>query len=184
MKQITFDKFLLLEKALTVDCLQMFAKAPKPEVLAGKPVPQNLNGMTLGQLAQLKVLGEKNVSAMEVVTILLEVTPDELMKAPAADVIGFMTWAGQELEHIMKLFKSTEIPPTPEETEARVGIKNAGIFGLVDWYARRMGYKDHEEVFALPWPRVYKCLEIDAENEKLKRRINDIYNRKLTHKRR
>jgi len=38
-----------------------------------------------------------------------------------------------------------------------------GLFGLVDYYATRMGITDHEQVESVPWVRVYKCLDMDAE---------------------
>lgn len=183
MKQITFERFILLEKALTSACRTWYESSPKPSVLAGHRVPDNLNEMTLGQLAQLSMLNPEDNTVFKVSAILLNTSDKEILRAKAVDVIGFIRWVGDELDKVMKLFKSTEVSPTPEEKEARMGLKNAGIFGIADWYAQRMGYRDHEEVFNIAWPRIYKCMEIDSQNEIARRRLNDIYSRKIKNKR-
>ncbi len=45
----------------------------------------------------------------------------------------------QEVERITKLFETTSVVPTPEERRAGVDKLSFGLFGLVDYYATRMG---------------------------------------------
>jgi hypothetical protein len=40
---------------------------------------------------------------------------------------------------------------------------NFGMFGLADWYARRMGISDHDEAFNTPWLRIWQCRKNDIE---------------------
>ena len=54
---------------------------------------------------------------------------------------------------------------------------NFGLFGLLDYYAQRMGITDHEEVERVPWIRVYKCLDMDAERTRFERRLRNILNK-------
>ena len=81
------------------------------------------------------------------------------------------------MERIGKLFKSLESDKTSEEIRAGIEKLDFGAFGLVDWYAKRMGIVDHEEVFATPWQRIYQCLKIDHENAEFEKRYRNIINR-------
>ena len=40
-----------------------------------------------------------------------------------------------------------------------------------------MGITDHEEVERVPWIRVYKCLDMDAERTRFERRLRNILNK-------
>ena len=71
-----------------------------------------------------------------------------------------------------------KIVPTPEERRAGVDKLSFGLFGLVDYYATRMGITDHEQVESVPWVRVYKCLDMDAEKIRYERRLREIYQNK------
>jgi hypothetical protein len=55
----------------------------------------------------------------------------------------------------------------------RAGIDrlNFGVFGLIDWYARRMGITDHDEVLKVPVLRVYQCLKMDKEQQEYENRL-------------
>lgn len=74
---------------------------------------------------------------------------------------------------INKLFASTSVPATAEEKAAGSDALNFGPFGLVDYYARRMGITDHEEVESVPWVRVYKCLDMDAKRMLFDRKLKN-----------
>jgi hypothetical protein len=38
-----------------------------------------------------------------------------------------------------------------------------------------MGVTNHDDVERVPWVRVYKCMQMDAETEAFNRRLNDVY---------
>ncbi len=40
------------------------------------------------------------------------------------------------------------------------------------------GITDHEQVESVPWVRVYKCLDMDAEKIRYERRLREIYQNK------
>ena len=60
------------------------------------------------------------------------------------------------------------------------GGTNEGIakrnlrFGILDWYAKRMGITNHDEVLTVPWLRIYKCMDMDNKVEQYQRRLNEI----------
>ena len=78
------------------------------------------------------------------------------------------------MQRINKLFASTSVPPTAEEQQAGADSLNFGPFGLLDYYALRMGITDHEAVEYVPWVRVYKCLDMDAMKMRYERRLRKI----------
>ena len=83
-----------------------------------------------------------------------------------------------EMERIGKLFQSLQGEKTSEEIRAGVNNLDFGVFGVVDWYAKRMGIIDHEEVFNTPWQRIFQCMRIDHENNEFERRYRDIITKK------
>ena len=103
---------------------------------------------------------------------------DKIEKCGVADILGFSTWVTREVERITKLFETTSVVPTPEERRAGVDKLSFGLFGLVDYYATRMGITAHEQVESVPWVRVYKCLDMDAEKIRYERRLREIYQNK------
>ena len=98
-----------------------------------------------------------------------------MTKVEVEAVLGFSSWVTKEVERITKLFETTSVAPTPEEKRAGVDQLSFGLFGLVDYYATRMGITDHEQVESVPWIRVYKCLDMDAEKIRYERRLRKIY---------
>ena len=64
--------------------------------------------------------------------------------------------------------------PTAKEKQAGVEKLQFGLFGILDWYAKRMGITDHDDVLTVPWLRIYKCMDMDNKVEQYQRRLNDI----------
>ena len=60
---------------------------------------------------------------------------------------------------------------TSEQMRAGIDRLNFGVFGLIDWYARRMGITDHDEVLKVPVLRVYQCLKMDKEQQEYENRL-------------
>ena len=107
--------------------------------------------------------------------VIMGMSTDEVMQSSATEVVRFAAWAAREMERINKLFASTNRKPTDKERKAGIESLKFGIFGTVDYYAQRMGIKDHEEVMSVPWMRIYKCLQIDSEKAKYELRLRKVY---------
>lgn len=154
----------------------------KPTYLSGKRVPDSLNDITIGQLIMLQYISTDADFMLKPASIIMGVQDDMLLKEQAEKVIGFSYWVAKELERINKLFKNTSIPPTQEEKQAGVEKLNFGSFGIIDWFAQRMGITDHSEVENVPWVRIYKCLDMDAKRFVYERRLREIYNKRMQKK--
>ena len=97
-------------------------------------------------------------------------------------MIGTVNMIQSEMERIGKLFASLHSERTSEEVNAGIDRLDFGTFGIVDWYAKRMGIVDHEDVFKTPWVRVYQCLKIDHENMEFEKRYRKIIEQRSKHK--
>jgi hypothetical protein len=64
----------------------------------------------------------------------------------------------------------------PTQQQVRAGINNLrfGLFGVLDWYALRMGYQDHEKVADVPWINIYKCMDMDAKKAIYERKYQEV----------
>lgn len=178
----TAARILRIEKALTVTSREWLNKQPRPERLCGRRVPETLDDLSFGDLLGLQdaATGTTTKSVVTLVRLILKTRrPDAWILRERADkVFGFINWVTKELERIGGLFKATEHTPDEDEVAAGINDLNFGPFGLIDWYARRMGYTDHNDVLSVPWLRVYQCMKMDADRDKYERRLRDIVNAK------
>ena len=96
------------------------------------------------------------------------------MNARAVDVVRFVGWVTGEVGKINRLFESTSVKPT--ELERRAGIEKLqfGLFGMLDYYALRMGFQDHDDVLKVKWLRIYKCIDIDNQKNQYQRRLQEV----------
>lgn len=154
----------------------------KPTYLSGKRVPDSLNDITIGQLLMLQYMSTDADFMLKPASIIMDIQEEVLLKEQAEKVIGFSYWVAKEVERINELFKNTSISPTPEEKQAGVERLNFGSFGIIDWFAQRMGITDHSEVENVPWVRIYKCLDMDAKRFVYERRLREIYNKRMQKK--
>lgn len=151
----------------------------RPSYLCKKEVPHDLNHITMGQLMRLQNI-DKARAYEEAPSIVLDaITTEDLDKEPCEDVIGFSNWVAQELRRITDLFSSCKTDLTPEQEQAGFGNLNFGMFGVLDWYCQRMGITDHAEVESVPWVRVYKCMDMDAQTRRCEQRLNEIQRNKM-----
>lgn len=150
---------------------------PKLEFIGSKRTPVDLNDITMGQLIMLQSMGDSKDVALIPCKTLLNMKEESILNAKAETILGFSMWVITEVERINKLFSSTSVKPTKEEKEAGVEKLSFGMFGMIDHYALRMGITNHEEVENVPWVRIYKCLDIDAEKAKFQRRLQNVYSR-------
>lgn len=149
---------------------------PRPERVCGVQTPEDLNKITLGAFLALGTMTPETALTRPC-EILLGLTAAQVAAEDAEVVLGFSNFVSQELARIQKLFDSTKVPPTEDERRAGVEKLSFGSFGLIDWFALRMGI-DHEKAEETPWIRVYKCLDIDAQKQRYERRLRDIINNK------
>ncbi|HCZ20650.1 MAG TPA: hypothetical protein DHU85_03900 [Porphyromonadaceae bacterium] len=174
----TFKELVLLTPAVHKGKFEESLKhLGRPATLCGVPVPQDLGTATYGMIADLGNLDEGNEvqGILDICRIVLGVDSESVYRESADAVLGFVNFVTGEMDKINKLFESVSIKPTPEEERAGVHDLSFGTFGVMDWYARRMGIKDHDEVRKVYWPIVFRCLQMDNETALYERRLNKIY---------
>lgn len=146
----------------------------RPLFIGGKATPATFNWLTIGQLIELSELGDTDESLYRIVEITMQMQRKEIDKARAVDVVRYVGWAFGEVERINKLFRTFENKPTPKEKRAGVDTLQFGLFGMLDWYALRMGIEDHDKVLEVPWLRIYKCMDMDKKKQDYERKLQQI----------
>lgn len=154
----------------------------RPPFVAGVATPADLNELSMGQLIELTSLQDNNNSFAEVCRIVLGLDAQQVAKARAVDVVRFVGWVVGEAERINKMFECAEARPSKEEEQAGIKKLRFGLFGMLDWYARRMNIQDHDQVLAVPWMRVWRCLDMDNKTNQFNKRLQEIYNDKYRRK--
>lgn len=147
----------------------------RPMKVAGRRTPENLNEMTVGQMAELSKLKDGAQMFYQVCGVLLGLTPKQVDGARATEVVRFVGWVLGQIKWINSLFDKAKLVPTKQERQAGIERLNFGVFGMVDWYAKRMGIADHDEVMKVSWMRLYKCLEMDNKITMFNRKLTKVY---------
>lgn len=173
---MTVKEFMTLGK-LRPDISTRLEILKKPYSVCKVKTPATLNDLSIGDLMQLQSITTDSDFIFTPGMVVLNLTERKLLNADSEEVLGFSYWVAKEMKRINKLFASTSVPPTPEERQAGADSLNFGMFGLLDYYAQRMGITDHEEVERVPWIRVYKCLDMDAERTRFERMLRTILNK-------
>ena len=166
----TFERWARVAPFSTFS-MQVFSR---PQRVGRHLTPENLNELTIGQLIDLSSAGEGMSLFYNICGVILGMSEAETNKARAVDVVRFVGWVTGEVQKINKLFESASGQPT--EVERRAGIEQLqfGLFGMLDYYALRMGIKDHDEVLGVKWMRVYKCIDIDNKKNLFQRRLQEV----------
>ena len=173
--------FPFASKELQDELMDKLKQQPRPARLCGVEVPKDLNALTYGKLDDLRsATGEKD-PAGACARILLGVNPDDLLLDDVNDVFGFANFITSELTRINKIFKSIKVTYSKEEIAAGVEKLDFGSFGVLDWYARRMGITNQNEVREVAWVRIYQCLRNDAIKNEYERRLDKQYKPKKNH---
>lgn len=159
-------------------------KQTRPNYVGGKETPETLNNLTIGQLIELSELGDGNESIYRITDILLQLTREQTDNARAVDVVRLVGWTFAEVERINKIFAKAAPKPTDRERRAGVEKLNFGLFGMLDWYAKRMGITNHDEVLQVPWARIYKCMDMDSKTAAYEKRLQDLATEEMNRKRR
>ena len=170
----TVRDFLKWEPYLNESMQSSLREIACPLRMGSADVPQDLNGITLGQLTTLQTASDSRTFFEAFSNILLKMTPKEAMKAKVVPMMGIANMVMKELERITQLFQSISPEPTAIEIQAGSEKLNFGIFGLADWYARRMGMTDQDEAFDTGWVRVWQCLKNDTTEMQYRKRLAEL----------
>jgi hypothetical protein len=173
---MTVKEFLILSDVSSSheDITRQMENLPRPVKVGDMPTPDTLNDLTFGQLIKLQSIATTMDVILSPCRELLGLVDEEIMICDAEQVLGFSMWTAKEVERINNLFASTSVSPTSEELRAGINQMQFGMFGLIDYFATRMGITDHEQVESVPWVRIYKCLDIDAKRYVFQRRLRKI----------
>lgn len=162
---------------LASDIGERIKKLKKPSKVKGRKTPDTLNDISMGDYLMLQSIRTDEDFIFIPGNVLLGMSRKDILKADAYEVVAFSEWCVNEVNKISKLFAKTSVPATEDEKQAGVEKLNFGAFGLIDYFALRMGV-DHETAEKTPWVRVYKCLDMDAKQQLYRRRLNNILAKK------
>ena len=173
---LPFVQFVMLMPYMTEQSIKSLVLIPPPKTFCKRDVPKDLQLVTFGVLTQLQQAQDNDYlkTCCKLVSVLTGVDEKIVASRRAYDVLGIVNMIKDEMERIGKLFKSLQTDHTSDEQAAGIERLEFGTFGIVDWYAKRMGIVDHEEVFATPWARIFQCLKIDHENSEFEKRYRKI----------
>ena len=175
-KMKTVADVLHWEPFLEADQIAALKAVAPPSRVGGIEAPQDLNDLTLGQLVQLEDIGRNKGVFAAIAVVLLGQDEEWAMTAPALPMLGLRNMVVKEQDRIAALFASLTRDHTAAEIMAGVESLNFGMFGLADWYARRMGISDHDDAFNTPWIRVWQCRKNDIEESEYRERLQKIQN--------
>lgn len=147
----------------------------RPFMVGWKCTPESLDNMTIGQMIRLSDCKNGVDMFYRICDVLLDLPREAVDICWAVDVVRFCGWVLGRVKKINALFDSVKSKPTQQERMAGIDDLKFGVFGLVDWYALRMGITDHEEVMSVTWGRVYKCLEMDMKKREFEKRLIKVY---------
>lgn len=173
-KMKTVADVLHWEPYLEDDQINALKEVECPARVGLTEAPQDLNDLTLGELIQLEAIGAEKGVFCAIAEILLGKDAEWAMKAPALPMLGLRNMVVKEQDRIAGLFQSLAREPDIAEIRAGIESLNFGMFGLADWYARRMGISDHDEAFNTPWLRVWQCRKNDLDEAEYMKRLQEI----------
>lgn len=175
----TYKDFLLLyphcPRNVQENLMHRLRCQPKPYSICGKDVPKDLNSLSYGTLDDLRSAASSEDPVSECVQILLSIGSSELANVDVNDVFGFLSFVKKELEKINNLFSSIKQTYSSEEEAAGIRDLDFGSFGVLDWYARRMGITNQNEVRDVAWVRIYQCMKNDNMQAEFERRLRKQY---------
>lgn len=155
----------------------------RPQYLFGKEVLQDFGLLNYGQYSDLcdAMGGTNDLTLLRniVKAVYTDVTDEQIDQQPATDIYGFCNFAAKEVDKINQLFGDIHVERTDEERKAGIDRLQFGTFGILDWYAKRMGITDQNEVNSVAWVRIYTCMKNDSDEVAFNRRLQKVYNDKI-----
>lgn len=183
---VTYGEFLVLLQCCTeehtTELMDKLSRAEKPAYICDKEVPENLNMITYGMLDDLSRISPQEDAAARVLNILFDLEPLDVYQVNVFDVFGILNFAREEVSRINILFSSIKVSHSSEEIAAGIDDLDFGTFGVIDWYARRMGITNQDEVYSVPWIRIYTCMKNDNEKSEYESRLHKQYMNKAKRK--
>lgn len=181
-KAITFRAYLSIfgtaSEGTRQEQYEAMNSLPRPVAVCGKAVPENLNMITYGQLDDLHDTPGGAEALVNCCRVILGASEEEVLGERAERIFWFVSFCNREVDRINKLFASIRADYEPEEKMAGIDKLRFGSFGVLDWYARRMGITDQDEVRRVPWVRIYQCMKNDNEQGRYEKRLREVYRRK------
>lgn len=174
MKKGTIFKDWLFVASLARELPFDLLKMRRPFKVGKKETPENLNGLTIGQLLMLSEISGGDNLFYTTCEVVLGMSREEVAKSEAVEVVSFVGWVSGEVKKINRLFEQTNVTPSARELKAGIKKLQFGMFGLLDWYAQRMGIKDHHEVENVSWLIIYKCLDMDTKKGQYQKRLEEV----------
>lgn len=174
----TVRDFLRWEPLLSDMVTGSLAKIERPARVMGREVPKDLEELTFEELCRLWAIRTTEDIFVVGSEVILKRGRWRVMRAELVPMMGFANWLAKEVQRIIALWEEMPSSHTPEEVAAGCQRLGFGVFGIVDWYARRMGITNHDEVFATKWVRIYQCMKNDAEERAYRKRLEEIISRK------
>lgn len=176
LRKYSYYDFLILfgacDKKHQDEILAELSHAPKPNFIFDKEVPKTLNMLSYGQLDDLSDAGNGKDANAVVLEVIMGLKRHEVYSMSVTDVFGFANFVRDEVKRINALFDSIKLPSTQDEVSAGIEDLNFGSFGVLDWYARRMGITNQNDVRNVAWVRIYRCMKNDNEKTAFERRLN------------
>ncbi|MFV0469745.1 MAG: hypothetical protein ACK5MK_12555 [Dysgonomonas sp.] len=177
--QTSYKEFLLMVEVFHLgekEMEQIFDKVK--DYPLKKEFDFSFDDMEFGKLCQLQSMKTGADLFVQSFWILLEIAESDLLMHRAVDCLRFVLHVKTQMERITKLFNAIQYTPSSDEMLAGIGKLNHGFFGTADWYARRMGITDHEQVFQTNWMRIYKAMKIDFDNNNFEQNYRRVIEQK------
>ena len=96
----------------------------------------------------------------------------------AFDCLRFVLHVKDNLEAVVKLFEAIQYKPSDDEIKAGINKLSGGFFDTADWYARRMGITNHDEVDNVKWGIIYLSKKKDFEEYKFQENYRKVIEQK------
>ena len=170
----------LCSKEVQEEYFDILKHQPRPDTLCGRKVPVNLNCLSYGQLDDLRDASSKKNDIELAIALTKAVFEEELnlFDEDVNKVFGFVLFCTAELKRINELFLQLKPSYTSEEKAAGVEKLDFGSFGVLDWYAKRMGITNQNDVRSVAWVRIFQCMKNDHLQQQFERKLHDVYMRK------
>lgn len=164
------------------ELLDTLSQAKRPKFIGKYEVPENLNAISYGLLDDLRNASKDDDPLAKSMTLVLGMTITEVYQSNVFDVFGFMNFIKDEIVKINNLFSALKVRYNSDELAAGVKDLDFGSFGVLDWYARRMGITNQNEVRDVAWVRIYNCMKHDVEQNNYERRLHQQYQNRMKRK--
>lgn len=179
---VSYGDFLILfnscEDNVKKELVEKLRNVACPEFILDIEVPKDLNSISYGKLDDLHSAINSKDPLCETIKVLLDISESDIYKLDVNTVFGFSNFCVKELERINLIFSTIKQQYSKEEIAAGVKELNFGTFGILDWYAKRMGISNQNDIRDIAWVRIFQCMKNDYEMQLYERRLNEQYRKR------